>query len=786
MRDAFGLEADAIWSDDGIIVHLPDADEPPGAELVLISPDEVEDLVVGRARRERPVRRALSRERGARPAHPARLPRAAHAALAAAPEGAVAARGGAALPAVPDRPRDLPRVPARRARPARAHRGAARPAHARARRWSRSRRATASPFASSLLFDYVATYMYEGDTPSRRAPRRWPWPSTATCCASCSGQEELRDLIDPGALEQVEDDLQRRSPQLRARDADGLHDLLRRVGDLTADEVAQRATPPAPRPAPGSARARSAGAPRPCTPRRAALRSAGIAAEDAGLYRDALGVAAARRRCPRPSSHDVPDALPAARCAATRAARPVREPARCAPALRRRRGARPGRARARGELVRGELRPLGTQREWCDPEVLRRLRRASLAVLRREIEPVGPAALARFAPAWQGVDRHGSGRRRRRLAPARRAGAAAGPAARRPSSGSSDVLPRRLGAYSPAWLDELCASGELVWVGAGAERAHVPGRVALYFRDDARCSAPPPGAHEQPRGPAARARARTPGSAAPASSPTCCRAPRARRGRGAARGPLGPRLGRRGHQRRLRPAARPRRGARGAGARRSPLPGGAARSAGRRFQPAAGARAPQLQGRWSLTGSRVRPRRDGPAAPAPRLGRAAARAPRHRDARARARRGHAPAASPRCTRRCGARDASAPRAAATSSRGSAAPSSPCRARSTACARPSRRGAAPSCWPPPTPPSSTARRCAWPDGLEHPPARRAGAFVVLVGGRPALAVEAGGHSLRHGAATGAALDEALGRAGRRRAPGAWCRASPCRRSTASRC
>ena len=134
IRDEYGLESDAIWSDDGIIVHLPDADEPPGAELVLIDPDELEDRGGRRAGRQRPVRRALPRERGPRAADPARLSGAADAAVAAAAEVADAAGGRQALRAVPDRARDLPRVPARRARPPRPDRPAAQAARARAER----------------------------------------------------------------------------------------------------------------------------------------------------------------------------------------------------------------------------------------------------------------------------------------------------------------------------------------------------------------------------------------------------------------------------------------------------------------------------------------------------------------------------------------------------------------------------------------------------------------------------------------------------------------------------
>src|SRR6185369_465678 len=142
-----------------------------------------------------------------------------------------------------------------------------------------------------------------------------------------------------------------------------------------------------------------------------------------------------------------------------------------------------------GELVRGELRPGGTAREWCDPEVLRRLRRASLAALRAEIEPADQRAFARFLSSWQGVDRHpaagaGVDRLREVLVPLQ---GLALPV----EVWERDVLPRRVGAYSPSWLDQLCASGEVVWVGAGALGRN-SGRVALFFREDAEAIGAPP------------------------------------------------------------------------------------------------------------------------------------------------------------------------------------------------------------------------------------------------------------------------------------------------------
>jgi ATP-dependent helicase Lhr and Lhr-like helicase len=138
----------------------------------------------------------------------------------------------------------------------------------------------------------------------------------------------------------------------------------------------------------------------------------------------------------------------------------------------------------RDELVRGELRPGGTEREWCDPEVLRRLRRASLAALRREVEPAEQAAFGRFLPSWHGVDRRAS--LREALVPLQ---GLALPV----SLWEAEVLPRRVPGYRPEQLDALCASGEVVWVGAGLDR------VALYFRDDAAALGPPPAADRPER-----------------------------------------------------------------------------------------------------------------------------------------------------------------------------------------------------------------------------------------------------------------------------------------------
>ncbi len=480
IRDQLGLESDAIWSDDGIIVHLPDAEEPPGAELVMLEPDEVEDSVVaelsasalfGARFRENAARALLiprARPGKRTPLWQQRLK--AHSLLE------VAKKYGefpVILETYRECLRDVLDVPGLVELLTALHR--------REISLVEVETPTASPFASSLLFDYVATYMYEGDTPN--AERRAAALSLdRELLRELLGQEELRDLIDPGALAQVEDDLQFVSSIRRATGRDGLHDVLRGVGDLTAAEAALRVVDGLDTAAMLEELRRE---------RRAlVVRLAGeerwIDAADAGLYRDALG-AAPPGGLPAAFLEDVPDALTrlVRRYAATHGPFTADE-------LRSRYGVDCGAVLAAferdGELVRGELRPGGSEREWCDAEVLRRLRRASLAVLRKEVEPVDARALARFLPAWQGVDRHpptgaGVDRLREVLVPLQ---GLALPV----EVWERDVLPRRTGAYSPAWMDQLCASGELVWVGAGALGRN-SGRVVLYFREDLSVLGPP-------------------------------------------------------------------------------------------------------------------------------------------------------------------------------------------------------------------------------------------------------------------------------------------------------
>ncbi|MGA9762517.1 MAG: crosslink repair DNA glycosylase YcaQ family protein, partial [Gaiellaceae bacterium] len=452
LRDALGIEAHAIWSDDGIALHLPDVEQPPPMTELLIGPEEIEELVVGEVG-ESALFGARFRENAARALL---IPR---------------RRPGQRTPLWQQRLKAQSLLEVARRYPAfpimletyreclqdvfdlSALRQVLKRLQTRELDLVEVETATASPFASSLIFEYVASYMYEDDTPP--AERRAQALSLDRgLLRELLGQEELRDLLDPDAVDDVERDL-RGAP----RDADELHDVLRLRGDLRPGEFDEAFAAVLE------------------TERRAVrVRFAGgerlIAAEDAGRYRDALG-AMPPAGLPDVFLEPVTDALGSLVRRYARGRGPFTtaevarhfalEPAAAEEIL--------SALEQEEALVRGELRPGGTEREWCDPDVLRRLRRASLARLRKEVEPVEPAALARFLPGWQGIDRRST--LREALVPLQ---ALPLPVA----LWEADVLPRRVPGYQPAELDQLCASGEVVWVGAGLER------VGIYFRSDAR------------------------------------------------------------------------------------------------------------------------------------------------------------------------------------------------------------------------------------------------------------------------------------------------------------
>jgi ATP-dependent Lhr-like helicase len=447
-RDSLGLEVQSIWSDDGIALHLPDADAPPPTEDIVIPPEDIEELVVqevgqsalfGARFRENAARALLIPRRRPDQRTPLWQQR-----LKAQGLLQVARRYGS-FPVILETYReclqdvfDLPSLK-------------------RLLTELRTREldlvdvetASASPYSASLLFDYIATYMYEDDTPP--AERRAQALSLdRDLLRELLGQEELRDLLDAEAVDEVETQL-RGSP----RNADQLHDLLRLRGDLRAGEYDE-----------GFAQTL-------LRERRALLvRFAAeqrlIAAEDAGRYRDALGVMPPGG-LPEVFLEGGPESLEQLVLRYARGRGPF---------TTKQANERFGRdvetvlqtLERREQLVRGELRPGGTEREWCDPDVLRRLRRASLAALRKEVEPAEQAAFGRFLPNWHGIDRRAT--LREALVPLQGLSLPV-------SLWESEVLPRRVPGFNPGQLDQLCASGEVVWVGAGLDR------VAVFFREDA-------------------------------------------------------------------------------------------------------------------------------------------------------------------------------------------------------------------------------------------------------------------------------------------------------------
>ncbi|MFC9849028.1 ATP-dependent helicase [Streptomyces sp. NPDC060223] len=337
-----------------------------------------------------------------------------------------------------------------------------------------------SPFARSLLFGYVAQFLYEGDSPL--AERRAAALSLdSRLLAELLGQAELRELLDAEVLTELERELQWLTEDRRIKDVEGVADLLRLLGPLTDAELAERGAEPR--------WAQELAASRRAIRVRVAGADHWAGIEDAGRLRDALGTAL---------PVGVPEAF----------TEPVKDPlgdllARYArthgPFTSTTAAARFGlgtavtdgalhRLASAGRVVQGEFHPAGIGQEWCDAAVLRRLRRRSLAALRHELEPVPPAALAQFLPQWQHI---GSGHGLRGIDGLVRAIEQLQGASVPASALEKLVLPSRVTGYAPAHLDELTAAGEVVWAGAGS----LPGKdgwVSLYLADAAPLLLPSP------------------------------------------------------------------------------------------------------------------------------------------------------------------------------------------------------------------------------------------------------------------------------------------------------
>ncbi|MCI0686183.1 MAG: ATP-dependent helicase [Sporichthyaceae bacterium] len=491
LRESYGVDVQVMHADDGIVLRLPDTDAalldsgasagPPPA-LAVFDPDEIESLVTAEvggsalfaARfRECAARALLLPRRDPKRRTPLWQQRQRSAQLLG-----VASQYGS-FPIVLETMReclqdvfDVPGLV-----------GLMRDLRSRAVRVIEVETPSPSPFARSLLFGYVAAFLYEGDAPlvERRAAAL---TLDATLLAELLGQAELRELLDPAAIEQVESELQRLVPDRAARDIEGAADLLRMLGPLNTTEAQARGADPGwlveLEVARRAIRVRLAGA------------EHWVAIEDAGRLRDALGV---------PLPVGVPEAF----------LEPVRDPlgdliARFARthgpfhagdvAVRFGLGVAVvtetlRRLATDGRVIEGAFRPGGSGTEWSDAAVLRRIRRLSIAALRKEAEPVPPVSLARFLPAWQHVGVGARGAALRGLDGVVRAIEQLQGAPVPASALERLILPARVTDYSPGMLDELTAAGEVFWSGQGV----LPGKdgwIALYLAETAPLLLAPP------------------------------------------------------------------------------------------------------------------------------------------------------------------------------------------------------------------------------------------------------------------------------------------------------
>ncbi|MFE4914960.1 ATP-dependent helicase [Streptomyces sp. NPDC056652] len=336
-----------------------------------------------------------------------------------------------------------------------------------------------SPFARSLLFGYVAQFLYEGDSPL--AERRAAALSLdSRLLAELLGQAELRELLDPEVLTELERELQWLTEDRRVKDLEGVADLLRVLGPLTDAELAERGARPS--------WAEDLAAARRAIRVRIGGADHWAAIEDAGRLRDALGTALPVG-VPEAFTEPVKDPLGDLLARFARTHGPFTSHAA---AERFGLGAAVTdgalqRLAASSRVVQGEFHPSGIGQEWCDATVLRRLRRRSLAALRQELEPVAPAALAAFLPQWQ----HLNGNSLRGIDGLARAVEQVQGAPVPASALEKLILPSRVAGYTPALLDELTTTGEVLWAGAGA----LPGKdgwVSLYLADAAPLLLPPP------------------------------------------------------------------------------------------------------------------------------------------------------------------------------------------------------------------------------------------------------------------------------------------------------
>jgi ATP-dependent Lhr-like helicase len=473
IRAAGGPEVETLWGDDGFVLRFPDTEEPPDSDWILVESAEAMQLVLrqlgstalfaGRFREAAGRALLLPRRRADQRSPLWQLRKRSYDLLSVAsryPKFPLLLEAyRECLRDVFDMPALIETLRAIEQRQVRVHIVETR---------------KPSPFASSLLFSYVANFMYEGDAPlaERRAQAL---TIDQEQLRELLGEADLRELLDADAIAEVEETAQCLAENYRARSADGIHDLCLRLGDLKREELARRVV----------SADLLAHVDRLIRSRRLLeLRIAGekrlVAAEDAARYRDGLGI-------PLPPGLAAALLEPVAqpvlelvrRYARTHGPFTLREAAdrfaldaaAVENALRL--------LAAEGRVLEGGFRPGGLHREWCDAEILRQIRRKSLARLRREVEPVEQHTLARFLTHWQGLlaPRHTSNLDALLDAIESLQGAPL-PA----SLIETSILPARIAGYAPAGLDTLIAAGEVAWAGVEpiGER---DGRIALFLAD---------------------------------------------------------------------------------------------------------------------------------------------------------------------------------------------------------------------------------------------------------------------------------------------------------------
>ena len=479
LRAERGFEIESMWSDDGFVLRVPDSDENIRSEELLPTPAEFKDLVLRQvgstslfaAKFREAAGRALllpKRRPGLRAPLWQQRKRASDLLAVASQFSSFPML----LEAYRECIRDVFDLPAAANILASIQRGAIRVTHVKSDR--------PSPFAASVLFSYVANYIYEGDAPL--AERRAQALSIdQSQLEELLGDGDLRELLDAAALDEVEARLHAIEPGYRARHADGLHDLLLKLGDLSQEEIALRSE---------TAEIAATTAELVSSRRAVRVRIAGetryIPVEYASRYRDALGT-------------PLPPGL--AEVFLAKSEYPLRE------ILRRyarthgpfttidlvaRYGLSPSALdaalhalHALGKLLEGEFRPGGTHREWCDPDVLQQIRRKSLARLRREIEPVEQRTFARLTARWQGVTA-----RRRGLEALLDTIENLQGATVLASELEREILPARIAGYRHEDLDNVMASGQVVWIGV-EQVGDRDGRVALYLAESLPLLLPP-------------------------------------------------------------------------------------------------------------------------------------------------------------------------------------------------------------------------------------------------------------------------------------------------------